>query len=365
MSWQNPVRFGCPACGASFESARRPLRCSCGSPLSSTVEWEEMRIEGNRPGMWRYVSALPFSAGAVPTMGEGWTPLIPSTEEENLAYKLEFLFPSGSFKDRGTVLVMAEARAWGESEVVQDSSGNAGASVAAYAAKSGLKATIVVPAKTSEGKKKQILAYGAELRVVDGDRSSAAREAWELAQARFYASHVWNPLFLEGTKTFAFEIWEQQDFRAPEVVFVPAGNGTLLVGAWKGFSELLERRLISRMPRLVACQSSRCAPLFSRLTDNGFEHGPTVSEGIAVQAPPRLEEMTKAVLQTGGTCVLVDDGEVIAEQVRLARAGYLVEPTAAVAPAAARRAFREGLVEKGERIVVPLTGSGLKSPPQA
>ena len=144
MSWQNPVRFGCPACGTSFETARRPLRCACGSPLSSTVEWEEMRIEGERPGIWRYGSALPFSAGAVPTMGEGWTPLIPSTEEENLAYKLEFLFPSGSFKDRGTVLVMADARAWGESEVVQDSSGNAGASVAAYAAKSGLKATIVV-----------------------------------------------------------------------------------------------------------------------------------------------------------------------------------------------------------------------------
>jgi threonine synthase len=364
MSWQSRIRFDCPACGARYDAQRRPLRCSCGSPLSSAMEWEEMRIDGNRPGLWRYDLALPFSEGTAPAMGEGFTPLVASTEEENLAYKLEFLFPSGSFKDRGTVMVMAEARASGASEVVQDSSGNAGASVAAYAARSGMKATIVVPASTSEGKKKQILAYGADLHVVDGDRSAAAREAWRMAQDRFYASHVWNPLFLEGTKTFAFEIWEQQGFRAPDVIFVPTGNGTLLLGAWKGFSELLARQLIDKMPRLVACQSSVCAPLFARFSGKGPGKGATVAEGIAVLNPPRLEEMKSVLDETGGTCVLVDDGEVLAEQKRLARAGFLVEPTAAVAPAAARRALKEGLVERGERIIVPLTGSGLKKPPQ-
>lgn len=364
MGWQARIRMDCPSCGERFETERRPLRCGCGSPLASTVEWEEMRIDGNRPGLWRYGSALPFTEGTAPTMGEGWTPLVPSTEEENLAYKLEFLFPSGSFKDRGTVMVMAEALSSGESDVVQDSSGNAGASVAAYAAKSGARATIVVPASTSEGKRAQIRAYGAELLVVDGDRTAASREAWRMAQKRFYASHVWNPLFLEGTKTVAFEIWEQQGFRAPDVLFVPAGNGTLLLGAWKGFGELLARQLIAKMPRLIACQSSKCAPLFARLSGRGFETGTTVAEGIAVKSPPRLEEMSRAVAETGGSCLLVDDETVMAEQKRLARAGFLVEPTAAVASAAARRALRDGLVEKGERIVVPLTGSGLKHPPR-
>lgn len=364
MGWESRVSFECPACGERFGPAARPLRCGCGSPLLSMVEWEEMKIDGGRPGLWRYGAALPFDEGSAPTMGEGWTPLVPSGGPGNMAYKIEFLFPTGSFKDRGAVMVMAEARLLGAREVVQDSSGNAGASVAAYAARSGIKATVVVPGATSESKRNQIRSYGAELHVVEGDRSAASRETWRMAKNRFYASHVWNPLFLEGTKTFAFEVWEQEGFRAPDAVFLPAGNGTLLLGAWKGFSELLARQLIVKMPRLFACQSIGCAPLYGRL--NGTMPGlfPTVAEGIAVAFPPRLEEMARAVSETGGKCLLVPDEAVLSEQKRLARKGFLVEPTAAVAPAAAARALREGLLREADRVIVPLTGSGLKKPPQ-
>jgi len=364
MGWEERMRYECPSCGQRFGPTRRPLRCGCGSPISSAVEWEEMRIDRNLPGLWRYGLALPFPLDAAPTMGEGWTPLVSSGGPGNLAYKLEFLFPTGSFKDRGAVMVMAEARLAGMQEVVQDSSGNAGASIAAYAARSGIKATIVVPGSTPEGKRKQILSYGADLHVVEGDRTAASRESWRMAQNRFYASHVWNPLFLEGTKTFAFETWEQEGFKAPDALFVPAGNGTLLLGAWKGFAELFARQLIEKVPRLYACQSERCAPLFARLYGQGPAGGATVAEGIAVPAPPRLAEMERALAETGGACVLVDDETVLAEQKRLARAGFLVEPTAAVASAAAWAALRNGLVKKEERIIVPLTGTGLKKPPQ-
>lgn len=365
MSGQARMRFYCPGCGARVETRARPWRCGCGSPLSSNLEWEEMKIDGKMPGLWRYQASLPFRLDEAPSLGEGWTPMVPSLEFENLAYKLEFLFPTGSFKDRGSVMVMAEARAKAAKEVVQDSSGNAGASVAAYAARSGIKATIVVPAGTCHSKQIQIKAYKAELRLVEGDRAATAREAFRLAAGRFYASHVWNPFFLEGTKTFAFEVWEQEGFRAPDALFLPAGNGTLLLGAWKGFSELAARQLITRMPRLIACQSARCAPLFAFHTGQAYEAGPTVAEGIAVSAPPRLVEMSRALEDTGGTCVLVEEDEVKAEQERLAGEGLLVEETAAVASAAARKALVEGFMGKASRIVVPLTGSGLKSLPRA
>ncbi len=364
MDWGKRIRTDCPVCGQRYEAASRPVRCGCGSPLNTTVEWEELRIDGRLQGLWRYGSALPFELREAPTMGEGWTPLVRAHEPENLYYKLEFLFPTGSFKDRGAVMVMAEALALKSPEVVQDSSGNAGASIAAYAARSKIKAMILVPANTSEKKREQIRSYGAQLRSVDGDRTATAREAWKLAQKRFYASHVWNPFFLEGTKTFAFEIWEQLGFQPPDALFIPAGNGTLLLGAWKGFSELLARGLIERLPRLIACQSSGCAPLYARLYGKSAgEARETVAEGIAVPVPPRIAEMERAVAETGGECVLVEDDEVLQEQKRLAKEGFLVEPTAAAASAAAAKAMREGGVKAEERIVVPLTGSGLKKPP--
>lgn len=358
------INFYCPRCGSIFDQLLRPVSCTCGSPIKSSIDWSDLDVDSSAPGMWRYRSVLPETDPVI-SMGEGWTPLIPSRSKD-LFYKLEYISPTGSFKDRGAVLVVSEANSLGCEAVVQDSSGNAGSSIAAYAARSGIKATIIVPKDTPESKKRQIELYGAVLEVVDGDRKDAARVAMTIAENVYYASHVWNPLFLEGTKTVAFEIWEQLGHRAPDAVVVPAGNGTIMLGIFKGFKELLQRVRIKRLPRIYAVQGAACAPLHAQWKDTGESvFGPTLAEGIAIASPPRIKEMLDAVRVSRGDVLVVDDGSILAEQERLAlEEGLLVEPTAAAAPAAERILRKSGRISERETVVVPLTGSGLKKMPQ-
>jgi len=358
------LKFFCPKCGKICEDAIRPVSCACGSPLKSSLHWTSFDVDKDGVGMWRYAPLLPAIDTSI-SMGEGWTPLV-AGRSENLFYKLEYISPTGSFKDRGAVIVIGEARSLGYEAVVQDSSGNAGAAVAAYAARGGIKATVVVPNDTPEMKKRQIEDYGANLVVVKGGRSNAAAIAMEMAGSMFYASHVWNPLFLEGTRTVAFEIWEQLGGKAPDAVIVPAGNGTMLLGVFKGFKELLQRNRIKRLPKIIAVQAANFAPLFE-IWNNSPAAGDfqtTVAEGISVKEPPRMKEMIDAVRVSRGEVVVVSDGAILAEQERLAREeGLLVEPTAAVAPAAERMLRKSGAITDRETVVVPLTGNGLKKPP--
>jgi len=355
------LRIYCPSCGKNYEPRLRPFRCDCGRPLSCVQDWEELKINRSAPGMWRYSSALPESLRDL-SMGEGWTPLIPARYQKGPLYKMEFMAPTGSFKDRGAVLVVSDAVSAECDSVVIDSSGNAGASVAAYAARAGIKATVVVPEGTSENKKRQIASFGAEVLAKGKTRSEAAAFAWEIAKDVFYASHVWNPLFLEGTKTVAFEIWEQLGQRAPDVVVAPAGNGTLLLGLFKGFRELSQRALIDRLPRLIAVQAEKCAPLRNALSGGKTTCGKTCAEGIAVSSPPRVDEMLKAVRSTRGDVVTVDEDRILKMKKALAKdEGLYVETTAAAAPAAERMLRETGYFKNGETVVVPLTGSGLKS----
>ncbi|MEM9982561.1 MAG: pyridoxal-phosphate dependent enzyme, partial [Bacteroidota bacterium] len=151
--------------------------------------------------------------------------------------KLDFLFPTGSYKDRGASVMISKVKELGIDKVVQDSSGNAGASVAAYCAKAGIACDIYAPKCTSQAKLTQIKMYGATLHLIDGTREDTAQAALEAAQKSYYASHCWNPYFFQGTKTFAFEIAEQMGWKAPDTVILPAGNGTLLIGAYIGFRE--------------------------------------------------------------------------------------------------------------------------------
>ncbi|WP_296867566.1 threonine synthase [Thermovirga sp.] len=357
-------RVYCPECGKNYEPQLRPPRCVCGKPLSSTTDWQALDIDPSKRGMFRYFQALPLVDEDL-SMGEGWTPLIPALGRDNLFFKLEFLCPTGSFKDRGAVMVVADAVNACCDSVVIDSSGNAGASVAAYSARARIKAYVVVPKGTSEGKKKQIAAFGAEVIEVPGGRSEAAKKAMGMAEKFFYASHVWNPLFIEGTKTVAFEIWEQLGEMAPDAVLSPAGNGTMLLGLYKGFKELMQRGLARRMPKIFAVQSERCNPLYSAFYKQGKRIGKTLAEGIAVAEPPRLNEMLSAVRSTGGGVLTVSEEEIASEQSRLAKEeGLLVEPTAAVAPAAEALLREMGLLDSKDLVVVPLTGSGMKKPPE-
>ena len=355
----------CTACKAIHSSSDLAWRCTCGAPLDLRFEsaLDLDTVRSLPPTMWRYREAIPIRSDHVVSFDEGYTPLTEAhVGRHSIWIKQENLFPTGSFKDRGASVLISKARELGIRRVVEDSSGNAGAAVAAYAARAGIDCDIYVPEATSPAKLTQIRLYGATLHRVPGTREDTARSAMQAAQACFYASHVWNPYFFQGTKTFAFEIWEQLGYRAPDAVIIPTGHGTLLIGAYLGFCDLLRCGHISGLPRLVAVQASTCAPLY-RMWRDGLQSPPdaasgdTIAEGIAIAEPTRASQIIAAVRRTGGHIVTVTDEEVETALTDFCRRGWYIEPTSATALAGLENAG----VSDGDTVVVPITGHGLKS----
>lgn len=367
----------CADCGRSHALDPFPWRCAdCHGLLDlagfTAVMPDPHLLTRRAPTLWRYAEALPVPEPAAITLGEGMTPLVPAPGGPGTLLKVDYLMPTGSFKDRGAVLLAAMAQRLSVSRMVADSSGNAGTAVAAYAARAGIGCEVYVPAVTSAGKVAQLRAYGARVRTIEGSREDTADAAARAADEPgvFYASHVHNPLFPHGTKTYVFEIWEQLGGRLPETLVLPVGNGTLVLGAHLGCRELHEQGLIDRLPRIVAVQAAGCAPL-ARAFDRGLATpsevagGHTIAEGIAIARPARGARILAAVRATGGTIVTVTDDQVRAAQGLLARAGLYVEPTSAVCWAAVEAGLTgapTGPVD-GPHTVVPLCGSGLKSKP--
>jgi threonine synthase len=329
------MRFFCERCGKTYPLEGLKYKCDCG-------------------GLFKLRKTGKESVDLPVSLGETATPLMKKEiDGARVFLKMDYLMPTGSFKDRGSVVLVNKLKELGITEVVEDSSGNAGASIAAYCAAADVKCRIYVPEATPLAKLKQIASYRAEIVKVPGAREDAAKAAREAAHKTYYASHVYNPLFFEGTKSIAHEIYVQIGY--PDTIFLPAGNGTLLIGAYIGFREL------GYLPRLIAVQSENCCPLYNRLNDlpqNGSK--PTIAEGIAIEAPPRLEEMAAAVRESGGCVMTVSEEEIRAANETLGRMGIYVEDTSAVAVAAARRYFKNG-INNMRKVVVPLTGSGLKN----
>jgi len=332
-------------------------------------------IDTARRSVWRYARALLVGAEHAVSLGEGWTPLLDGPwHGAPVHYKLEFMMPTGSFKDRGTTVMVSYLKSRGVSRVLEDSSGNAGASLAAYAAAAGLTCRILVPETASYPKIAQIAACGAEVVTIKGSRQDVAEAALsqtsdqtnDLTNAIFYASHNWQPFFVEGTKTLAYELWEQSGFRAPDNLVVPLGYGSNVLGAERGFDELLRVGEIARRPRLFGVQAAHCAP-YAAAFHEGVEHlvptpvRPTVAEGIATPKPTRVAEVLRAVRETGGTVVAVEEGEILQALRELARRGLYVEPTAAAAAAGLTRLLASGVIRPQEYTVLVLTGSGLKA----
>lgn len=345
-------------------------RCPCGGLLDVVMPprfpWAAMR--GRPPGLWRYREALALNATTVPvTLGEPETPLVATGVDGHRVYlKLDFLFPTGSFKDRGAAVLMTKARDLGVDRVIEDSSGNAGAAIAAYAAAASISASIFVPAHTSAAKLTQIRLYGAAITQVRGSREDTARAAWEAAQSTYYASHVWNPYFLEGTKTVAFEIWEQLGRRIPDWVITPVGHGTMALGLSKGFLQLRNAGVSGRLPRIVGVQAAACAPLVQashgHLAEPGvIEPGETEAEGIAIGRPTRWRQILRAVEESAGSFVQVSEEEIRRSYVGWAGRGLWIEPTAATATAAYERLAAQGAFGGQDVVVVVLTGSGFKA----
>jgi threonine synthase len=377
MAESPSIGYRCRSCGADYGLDSGAWRCRCGGvfDLEHQVAGDAFADLASQPwSLWRYRRSLPFSNKATAwedvTLGEGATPLV--TGGEGLMLKLDFLMPSLSFKDRGSVVLVTKAVELGVGRMVADSSGNAGTSIAAYAARAGIEVEVFVPESTSEKKVAQLHGFGATVRRVAGQRAAAAAAAIDRVESSgaFYASHVYNPLFHHGTKTFAFEIWEQLGGRLPEAVVVPAGNGTLLLGVSLGFDELVGAGLVERSPRLIAVQAERCAPL-ARAAGEEDQGGrfdvasearrwtETAAEGIAIAEPPRLSQMLDAVERSGGEIRTVSEEDISSARRALAGRGIDVEPTAAAAYGAWRAWPRD---ERPSSAVLALTGAGLKSP---
>ena len=217
------------------------------------------------------------------------------------------------------MLLAALARRLGVPRMVADSSGNAGTAVAAYAARAGIACEVYVPAATSAGKVAQLRAYGATVRQIPGSREDTADAAADAADqpGTFYASHVYHPFFLQGMKTYAFELWEQLGGRLPATLVLPVGNGTLVLGAYLGCRDLLDQGLIGRMPQIVAVQAAGCAPLARAFRDGQavpaeIAGEPTIAEGIAIARPARGAQILAAVRDSGGAIVTVTDDQVSA-----------------------------------------------------
>lgn len=323
------------------------------------------KISARPTNLWRYREAIPIvSDQAIVSFNEGFTPLLSiNFNGKNIGIKQEQLFGSGSYKDRGATVLMSKVKELGIQQVVQDSSGNAGCAVAAYAAAAHISCAIYLQEDTSPAKIAQMKAYGAHIEFVKGTREDVAEVTLKAAREIYYASHSWNPFFFQGTKTFAYEVCEQLGWRTPDSVVLPAGNGTLVIGCYIGFMDLLKAGIIDKMPKLIAVQSEHCAPLAQAFANNNTQYRdivtlPTLAEGIAIAKPIRGNQILKYVRETNGTFITVTESEIKAAWKDCAAKGFYIEPTSAATIAGLIK-YMEGYPH--EEIVSLFSGHGLKS----
>ena len=305
------------------------------------------------------------------TLGEGWTPLLGDVwDGRAIFWKMDAFMPTGSYKDRGVSVMVNWLAGLDVEVVVDDSSGNAGASLACYAARAGMEAWIYVPESAPMPKRAQVAIYGADLIEVPGPRQNAAKLAKAVTQHNrdtAYASHAWHPAFLLGQMTCAWEIWEQLGRRVPDWIISPTGHGGTLLGAWRGFQHLQRAGLVDRLPHLAAVQADPSTP-FVEAFENRWDRvkpqiveEPIAADGIAISHPVRDATLLSALYRSQGTVCVVNHGQIMQAQERLARRGIFVEPTSATVAAALEQL--QSLIAPGETVVGILTGHGLKNPP--
>jgi threonine synthase len=361
--------YECPGCGRTHRADRPLWRCDCGSHLNLAPGRGLARgqIVSSEASLWRYAAALALSAPPRVSLGEGWTPLVRRRwQGAEIYFKLESQMPTGSFKDRGTAVMINHLLEVGVGPIHEDSSGNAGASIATYAAAAGIPCRIYVPAFAPRAKLVQIAASGADVRPVPGSRQDVTEAALAAVGEGFYASHNWQPFFVEGTKTLAYELWEQLGFRIPDNILVPTGYGSNIIGLERGFDELERRGEIAARPRLFAVQAANCAAFAAAWAAGAedlvpFAAGSTVADGIATPKPVRVREVLGVLRRSNGGVIAVPEDEIAPALAALGRLGLFVEPTAATAGAAMTRLLHDGTIATEQLTVVVLTGMGLKA----
>ena len=361
-------RIVCSKCGGVSQNLLDYKCSSCDAPLNVEHfgKFETHHIHDANYSLWRYAKMFPYVDEAdIISLGEGWTPTIRFLS--NVGFKLENLNPTGSFKDRGSsTLVSALCKLIKNvgGYVSEDSSGNAGASIAAYAARAGLKAKIYVPETVSGPKLNQIQFYGAEVCRVAGSRNKVAEEAQKAEERRFYVGHILHPLFRDGMRSLAYEIAEQLSWHAPEHVYLPVSAGTLLLGLISGFNHLIKSNMLRAIPRIVACQTSHVSPLYHRLKNLAYtppERVASIADALVSVNPPLLEIMAERLKAARGDVAMVSEEEVLSAFKELSGHGFFVEPSSAVAYAAYKKQVSNKEVSKSDDTLVILTGTGLKT----
>ncbi|MFQ5767390.1 MAG: pyridoxal-phosphate dependent enzyme [Acidobacteriota bacterium] len=360
----------CALCRQQEEAATSRWRCRCGGPFEVVFRRRPEKDQDHEKfqGLWRYRSALPVQHREnIVTLGEGMTPLVPGRLlGHEVLLKTEFTNPTGSYKDRGWTVAVSHLKEIGIRDVVEDSSGNAGASLAAYGARAGIHVRIFVPADAPAQKKAQILAHGAQLESVAGGREAVAAACRRAAAQSFYAGHAWNPWFLEGTRTLAWELAEQTAPTPPAAVVMPVGQGGILLGLHRGFTDLMEADQMAARPALVAVQAAACAPLVQGVAAGSSEPPPltprpSVADGIRTPRPVRYRQLLALLEKNKDQALAVTEEEILAARRILAAQGFYVEPTSAVAAAGAGKWLAERKDPPAGPVVIILTGHGLKA----
>ncbi|QRF76358.1 Threonine synthase [Thermoplasmatales archaeon] len=291
------------------------------------------------------------------TLGEVVTPIV---EFGAVSMKLDYFSPTFSYKDRGSKTLISALsgryRDRTKTELNEDSSGNAGASIAAYGKRAGFNVNIFVPQNTKPGKISQIESYGARIIKVKGNREDVAEAA--RTNTGVYASHVLNPEFRDGIRELAYEIFRQTGGNIPDNIFLPVSAGTLLIGTYEGFHHLLASGEIDKLPSLIAVQTDAVSPLCSRVNNTAYDEGnsiESVADALVSRNPPLLDLMA-AIVKESGKCVTVSEESIIRARKELALMGVYAEYSSATVMAAFAASHYEG------RSLLVMTGNGLKTP---
>ncbi|MEM3832517.1 MAG: pyridoxal-phosphate dependent enzyme [Thermoprotei archaeon] len=333
----------CMRCGYVREDLE--LRCKkCGGPFKVVVDFPFVKdnLRANFPYIKEWI-----------TLGEFNTPMI---KKNNVWFKLDSLNPTGSYKDRGAVTLISYLKQRGVKRISEDSSGNAGASIAAYSAAAGIEVEIYVPENVVGVKAKQIELYGAKIIKVKGSREDVAKAA-ELSGA-YYASHILQPHFRDGIRSLAYEIVRDLGWNVPDYFFIPTSAGTLLLGVYEGFKHLLNNGIIEIMPKIISVQTEQVMPVCAKIKEINYTP-PTkitsIADALISTQPYLLNEMVKILKETG-ECIVVNDEEIIDAHRELAKNGILVEYSSATVYAAYKK-----MKIKDENVVLHITGNGLKT----
>jgi len=373
----------CSATGEAVESSGLRNLSAAGKPLLVRYDLETAATQctpgdlNERPsGLWRYRELLPVANGAgIVSLGEATTPLVAldrlAGEPGALSVKDESRLPTGSFKARGLALAVSMAAAQGATHLAMPTNGNAGAALAAYAARAGLAATVFCPADTPEINVREAAVCGATVHRVDGLIDDCGKLVAEHAATEdwFDVSTLKEPYRIEGKKTMGLELAEQLGWRMPDAIFYPTGGGTGLIGMWKAFQELATMGWIEGpLPRMIAVQAAGCAPIVQAF-EAGHDHAErwdgaeTVATGIRVPAAIGDFLILAAVRESGGFAIAVDDADILEARDTVARAeGMLLCPEGAATYAAYRAALRDGRIDPGDRAILFNCATGLKYP---